>query len=170
MVLREDERGVFDWGVAAEVLPTLLRSSVPIMISLFFSISALNLILFMFAGTYTDQSSAQTGQSVVFAGVSLCTMFTNISFLSVMIGLASAVETLGSQNNGAGNYTETGLTLQRCVLILSVVAVPVFFLWHHASTLFSWLGVAPDVCVVIKAFMGVSELVVVLNLHDPSMA
>jgi putative MATE family efflux protein len=165
LVLEEDEKGVFDWSVAREMLPTLLHSSVPIMVSLFFSISALNLILFMFAGTYIDGPGASssgggstTGQSVVFAGISLCTMFTNVSFLSVLIGLASAVETLGSQNNGAGNYAETGLTLQRCVLILSAVAVPVVFLWLYAGEIFSAIGVADDVCVVISAFMRIRLL------------
>jgi MATE family multidrug resistance protein len=158
LVLEEGEKGVFDWDVAKATMPTLLHSSVPIMISLFFSISALNLILFMFAGTYTDGPSSSSGQSVVFAGVSLCTMFTNVSFLSVLIGLASAVETLGSQNNGAGNYAETGLALQRCVLILSAVAVPVVFLWLRAGEIFSAIGVAPDVCVVIDTFMRIRLL------------
>ena len=74
-------------------LPILFASSVPIMISLFFSISCVNLMLFMFAGTYSDGSN---NQSSVFAGVALCTTFTNISFMSILIGMASAVETLGS--------------------------------------------------------------------------
>ncbi len=74
-------------------LPILFASSVPIMISLFFSISGVNLMLFMFAGTYSDGSG---NQSSVFAAVALCTTFTNISFMSILIGMASAVETLGN--------------------------------------------------------------------------
>ena len=163
LILDEGEKKVFEWAVAVDVLPRLFRSSVPIMVSLFFSISALNLILFMFAGTYVDGSASSTstsGESVVFAGVSLCTMFTNVSFLSILIGLASAVETLGSQNNGAGNYAETGYTLQRSVLILSCVAVPVIFIWLNAEHIFGAIGVAPDVCVVIRVFMQVCSLVI----------
>lgn len=158
LILDEGEKKVFEWAVAVDVLPRLFRSSVPIMISLFFSISALNLILFMFAGTYVDGSVSSTsasGESVVFAGVSLCTMFTNVSFLSILIGLASAMETLGSQNNGAGNYAETGHTLHRSVLILSCVAIPVVFIWLNAELIFGAIGVAPDVCVVIRVFMRV---------------
>lgn len=158
LILEKDDRDVFEWSVAKKILPRLFKSSVPIMLSLFFSISALNLTLFMFAGSYIDDGSfaVPSSQSVVFAGVSLCTMFTNVSLLSVLIGLASAVETLGSQNNGAGNYAETGLTLQRSILILSCVAIPVVFLWMNGADLFGFIGVAPDVCAVIHSFMRVS--------------
>lgn len=157
LILADEEKSLFEWDVAIEMLPRLLRSSVPIMISLFFSISALNLILFMFAGTYVDEatSSGATDQSAVFAGVSLCTMFTNVSFLSVLIGLASAVETLGSQNNGAGNFAETGYTLQRSILILSCISIPVVFTWLNADVIFGYIGVAPDVCAVIRVYMRV---------------
>lgn len=149
-------------SLSIELLPAFIMSAVPIMVSLFFSISALNLMLFMAAGTYSENpiSGADSSQqSVVFAGVSLCQMYTNVTFLSVLIGLASAMETLGSQNNGAGNYREAGLTLQRCCLILSVVSIPVAFLWVYAHDIFRYIGVTEDVCQVVKTFMRVSETI-----------
>ena len=134
-----------------ELLPTLLKSSVPIMVSLFFSISGVNLMMFMFAGTYIVDGN----QSSVFAGVALSTTFTNISFLSILIGMASAVETLGSQHHGSGNYIETGLTLQRSILILTCISAPIFVMWLYVGEIFAFIGVAPEVCLVLSTFIRV---------------
>jgi Na+-driven multidrug efflux pump len=145
-----------------ELLPTLLKSSVPIMISLFFSISGVNLMMFMFAGTYVVDGN----ESSVFAGVALSTTFTNISFLSILIGMASAVETLGSQHHGSGNYVETGLTLQRSVLILTCMSVPIFVLWLYVGELFAFIGVAPEVCLVLSTFIRVSTCLLYIFVLD----
>jgi hypothetical protein len=47
-------------------------------------------------------------------------MFANVSCLSILIVMSSAVEILGSQHNGAGNYKEVGIVLQRSILILMI--------------------------------------------------
>jgi Na+-driven multidrug efflux pump len=149
----EADVGLTAYG-AIRILLAMFRSSIPLMLSLFFSVSGLNIILFLFAGTYSSTSS----QSAVFAGVSLSVTFTNVSFLSLLIGLGSAMETLGSQNNGAGHYRETGIVLQRSVLILSVISFPIAVLWYHATEVFLYFGVAPDVCEVLGTIMRVALL------------
>lgn len=67
------------------------------------------------------------------AGVSLGVMWSNVSGVSFASGLMSAVETLCSQANGAGNFRRVGLVLQRGLLILTVFSVAVAFVWSFLT-------------------------------------
>ena len=69
----------------------------------------------------------------VFAGVSLANMFANISHVSLIVGMSGAVETLGSQLNGAENYRMVGVVLQRSILILATMSVPILAMWYYAT-------------------------------------
>eukprot|EP00698_Gefionella_okellyi_P023939 TRINITY_DN830_c0_g1_i1.p1 TRINITY_DN830_c0_g1~~TRINITY_DN830_c0_g1_i1.p1 ORF type:complete len:482 (+),score=95.33 TRINITY_DN830_c0_g1_i1:202-1647(+) len=65
----------------------------------------------------------------------LATLFANVTGYSVVIGLCSALDTLASQANGAGNYKHVGLTLQRAIAINSVVAVVIAIIWGFSEHL-----------------------------------
>ena len=77
-----------------------------------------------FAGQYSVQ---------VFAGISLANMFANISYVSLLVGMSGAVETLGSQLNGAENYRMVGVVLQRSILILVCMSLPILTIWYYAT-------------------------------------
>lgn len=84
-----------------EKITHLSRRSLPVIISFFLSLSG-SLINLLFAGRFVASGAER---SVVFAGVSLGNMFANVTCFSLLIGMSSAIETLGSQHNGAGKRT-----------------------------------------------------------------
>jgi MATE family multidrug resistance protein len=95
-------------------------------------------------------------------------MFANVSCLSILIGMSSAVETLGSQHNGAGNYREVGYVLQRSYLILGVITIPIVVLWFFTSDIFELLGLEEDVCIVIRNFIRIRSLTIPMDVVNES--
>ncbi|CAN6319437.1 unnamed protein product [Urochloa humidicola] len=74
------------------------------------------------------------------AGGSLAIGFANISGYSVLSGLATGMEPVCGQAVGAGNLPLVGATMQRMVLLLLAVSVPVAFLWAHMEPLLLLAG------------------------------
>eukprot|EP01038_Epipyxis_sp_PR26KG_P016448 gene16448-22431_t len=148
------------WILQLKVLST---QAIPVVISFFLSIGG-TFINLIFAGHYVVNND----KTVVFAGVSLANMFANVSCLSILIGMSGAVETLGSQHNGAGNYKEVGLVLQRSVLILSLICVPIMFLWYFTWDIFLMLGVERNVCIVIRNFIRIRTLAIPIDVLNES--
>lgn len=134
-------------------LKVLIKQAVPICISFFLGVGGgfFNLI---YAGTFTYNNS----HSTVFAAVSLANMFTNVTFLSLLVGLSSAIETIGSQNNGRKQYREVGLVLQRGMAVLWCLMVPIIVLWLNADKLFRLVGIEKDVCDVLEIYVRIRIL------------
>jgi Na+-driven multidrug efflux pump len=57
-----------------------------------------------------------------------------------MIGMSSAVETLGSQFNGAKAYKEVGVTLWKCIMILGLMLPFIAVTWYFTGEIFKALG------------------------------
>ena len=64
--------------------------------------------------------------------VSLGTMSANISGFAIFIGLATSLDTLCPQAYGSGHKKLVGLQVQRMILFLWVIAIPIACLWHLA--------------------------------------
>lgn len=92
-------------------------------------------------------------RDAVFAGVSLATMTANVSFVSLMVGMSSGIDTLCSQHFGARNYKEVGIILQRAVLICSVMGVPLLSIWFFSAKIFVAIGVDPYVADIVQSFL-----------------
>jgi MATE family multidrug resistance protein len=123
----------------------MLGRGIPMVSSFFISyLSAM--IIMLFASHY----GFKEGNSDVLAGVTLANLFGNVSLFSILVGLSTAVETLGSQNFGAKNYEEVGVVLQRCVCILTTVSIPLLFLWVFAGRFFAYCGIESNVVSVIS--------------------
>lgn len=82
--------------------------------------------------------------------------------------MSSAVETLGSQHNGAGNFKEVGIVLQRSILILTVITLPIIVLWIYTADIFRLLRVDENVCVVISKFIRIRSLTIPLDVANES--
>lgn len=161
----EDELfGLTEHSETRQKLDVIIKQSVPVVISFFLGIGG-TFINLVFAGQYVHESG---DKSAVFAGISLANMFANVSCLSILIGMSSAVETLGSQHNGAGNYAEVGIILQRSILILGLITVPIFFLWFFTSDIFLALGVEKEVCDVIRRFIRIRMLTIPMDVINES--
>lgn len=171
-----------------EKIAHLSRRSAPVIISFFLSLSG-SLINLLFAGRFVASGAER---SVVFAGVSLGNMFANVTCFSLLIGMSSAIETLGSQHNGAGklsishnllspsftdhafqtlshtgNYEKVALVFQRSCLILLTMTLPMLLLWMFVGNLYEFLGAEQGVCDVIRNYIYIRALGVpgdVLNL------
>ncbi|CAM0956406.1 unnamed protein product [Alopecurus aequalis] len=74
------------------------------------------------------------------AGGSLAMGFANITGYSVLSGLASGMEPVCGQAVGAKNLPLVGTTMQRMVLFLLAVSVPVAFLWAQMEPLLLLCG------------------------------
>jgi hypothetical protein len=90
--------GLDEDSTNASKLIILSKQSAPVIASFFLGLVG-NFINLLFAGRFVPTDG---DRSVVFAGISLANMFVNVTCMSLLLGMSSAVETLGSQHNGAG--------------------------------------------------------------------
>jgi MATE family multidrug resistance protein len=141
------------------LLHTLLKRAVPVSVGYLFMF--LNAFITMtYAGHFND--------SVIFAGISLATMFVNISFFSLIFGMSSAVDTLASQHFGAGNYSEVGLVLQRSCLVSLVISIPLLLSWFYSRSIFIFFGVSEDIADVVEKFLLVRIYSTPIDIFDVS--
>jgi Na+-driven multidrug efflux pump len=54
--------------------------------------------------------------------------------------MSSAVETLGSQLNGAKEYQQVGIVLWRCIIILGLMLPGIGIIWYFTGDIFRALG------------------------------
>ncbi|KAF8698454.1 hypothetical protein HU200_035194 [Digitaria exilis] len=117
-------------GGAASEAASILRLSLPmIMTGLILYVRPMISMLFL----------GRLGE-LALAGGSLAMGFANITGYSVLSGLASGMEPVCGQAVGAGNLPLVGATMQRMVLLLLAVSVPVSFLWSHMEPLLLLCG------------------------------
>ena len=57
--------------------------------------------------------------------------------------MSSALETLGSQHNGAKEYKQVGITLWKCIMILGLMLPFVGTVWYFTGDIFRALGTEP---------------------------
>ena len=81
---------------------------------------------------------------VPLAAAALATTLGNVTGNSIMVGLASAVSTLGGQAFGAGSYPTLGFVLQRAIIILTLAAVPISLAWWCSEGILRILGQEHD--------------------------
>jgi multidrug resistance protein, MATE family len=106
-----------------EEVRSLISNSWPVVVSgsigMFFS-----MICLIAVGRVSEQELAGTGFGI---------MFCNMTGYSVMIGIASGLETVASQLYGAGQNRFLGVALQRSIFVSSVIAVLVVLFWFFAE-------------------------------------
>jgi Na+-driven multidrug efflux pump len=78
------------------------------------------------------------------AAAALGNMFANASGNSIIMGAASACDTLQSQAYGAGNFRRVGSISQRGVVILLVLCAPISLAWYHADLILENVGQDTD--------------------------
>lgn len=73
-------------------------------------------------------------------GVSLSTMFMNLTGVAFGFGLATAMDTLCAQAYGAGKPMKLGIYLQSGLIVLGVAVIPVFLLNWYTTAFLLWMG------------------------------
>eukprot|EP01114_Cavostelium_apophysatum_P021770 TRINITY_DN7680_c0_g3_i1.p1 TRINITY_DN7680_c0_g3~~TRINITY_DN7680_c0_g3_i1.p1 ORF type:complete len:531 (-),score=94.94 TRINITY_DN7680_c0_g3_i1:17-1609(-) len=79
------------------------------------------------------------------AAAALSNMYANVTGNSWIIGILSAMETLASQANGAGNYRRVGIVLQRALVVMGVCCIPVVVIWVFAEQVLVLLRQSPEI-------------------------
>ncbi|CAD5186393.1 unnamed protein product [Musa acuminata subsp. malaccensis] len=79
------------------------------------------------------------------SGASMATSFANVSGFSVLLGMASALDTSCGQAYGAKEYHMLGIHMQRAMFILLLVSVPLALVWTYTSQILIAAGQNPEI-------------------------
>ncbi|CAI9296828.1 unnamed protein product [Lactuca saligna] len=74
------------------------------------------------------------------SSASMATSFASFTGFSVLLGMGSALETLCGQSYGAKQYHMLGIQMQRAMLTLTTLSIPLAFIWFYTPTIFIALG------------------------------
>ena len=134
------------------IVKKIFLASYPISFSLVFEIASTFIAL-----AFASRVHGPVPPYVVFAGVSLANLYANVSCFSILEGVSTALETLGSQRNGAGEHKDVGVIFMRCVCILMLLTLPLLGTWFFVSDFFRLIGVSDAVCCVVANYLKVID-------------
>ncbi|XP_059642606.1 protein DETOXIFICATION 16-like [Cornus florida] len=79
------------------------------------------------------------------SGASMATSFASVTGFSLLMGMASALDTFCGQSYGAKQYHMLGIHMQRAMFILLLVSIPLAFIWANTSAILKALGQDPAI-------------------------
>ncbi|XP_022735458.1 protein DETOXIFICATION 16-like isoform X2 [Durio zibethinus] len=126
----EGRKKVFD-----EVKKQLWLAGPLIAVSLFQY--CLQMISVMFVGHLGDQ--------LALSGASMANSFATVTGFSLLLGMATALDTLCGQSYGAKQYFMLGIHMQRAMLILVIVSIPLAIIWVNTTPILLLLGQDHDI-------------------------
>ncbi|XP_026380715.1 protein DETOXIFICATION 14-like [Papaver somniferum] len=133
---REDERRKIGltWSVFAEEAKVVGYIGGP-MVAVNLSMFLLQLISMMFVGHLGKLS---------LSSAALATSFCGVTGFSLLLGMASGLETLCGQAFGAGQYGKLGVQTYSAILSLTIfICLPISFLWVSMGKLLTYIGQDP---------------------------
>uniref|UniRef100_A0A9I9E6N6 Protein DETOXIFICATION n=1 Tax=Cucumis melo TaxID=3656 RepID=A0A9I9E6N6_CUCME len=74
------------------------------------------------------------------SGASMATSFATVTGFSLLMGMASALDTFCGQSNGAKQYHMLGIHMQRAMFVLSLVSIPLAVIWANTGGILKFLG------------------------------
>lgn len=74
------------------------------------------------------------------SGASMATSFASVTGFSLLLGMASALDTFCGQAYGAKQYKMLGIHMQRAMLILMIVSIPLAVIWANTGSILVFLG------------------------------
>ncbi|XP_059640443.1 protein DETOXIFICATION 16-like [Cornus florida] len=125
------EKGIeFDLPEKIAELKEQLQLAGPLIVVGFLQYS-LQMISVMFVGRLGELSLSSAAMATSFAGV---------TGFSLMLGMGSALETFCGQAYGAKQYHMLGIHMQRAMLVLMLLGIPIAFLWSCTGYIFTIFG------------------------------
>ncbi|XP_030937445.1 protein DETOXIFICATION 16-like [Quercus lobata] len=79
------------------------------------------------------------------SGASMATSFATVTGFSLLMGMASALETLCGQSYGAKQYHMMGIQMQRAMFVLFLVSIPLAIIWVNTRSLLILFGQEHDI-------------------------
>ncbi|XP_076897006.1 protein DETOXIFICATION 16-like [Bidens hawaiensis] len=87
------------------------------------------------------------------SSASMATAFASMTGFSVLLGLGSALETLCGQAFGAKQYHMLGIQMQRGMITLTALSIPLAIMWFYTTTIFIALGQDHEISTGAGMFM-----------------
>ncbi|KAL3002354.1 hypothetical protein AAZX31_08G049500 [Glycine max] len=79
------------------------------------------------------------------SGASMATSFASVTGFSLLVGMASALDTLCGQSYGAKQHHMLGIHMQRAMLVLMIVSINLAFIWANTRSILVALGQDPEI-------------------------
>nr|KYP61471.1 Protein TRANSPARENT TESTA 12 [Cajanus cajan] len=79
------------------------------------------------------------------SGASMATSFSSVTGFSLLIGMASALDTLCGQSYGAKQHHMLGIHAQRAMIVLMIVSIPLAIIWANTRSILVFLGQDPEI-------------------------
>ncbi|KAK4410835.1 protein DETOXIFICATION 16 [Sesamum angolense] len=79
------------------------------------------------------------------AGASMATSFASVTGFSLLMGMASALDTLCGQSYGAKQYHMLGIHMVRAIVVLLIVCIPLAVIWANTAPILTALGQDPAI-------------------------
>ncbi|KAK4414216.1 protein DETOXIFICATION 16 [Sesamum alatum] len=79
------------------------------------------------------------------AGASMATSFASVTGFSLLMGMASALDTLCGQSYGAKQYHMLGIHMVRAIVVLLIVCIPLAVVWANTTPILTALGQDPAI-------------------------
>ncbi|XP_022738656.1 protein DETOXIFICATION 16-like [Durio zibethinus] len=79
------------------------------------------------------------------SGASMATSFASVTGFSLLMGMATALDTLCGQSYGAKQYSVMGIHMQRAMFILMLVSIPLAIIWLNTRRILVLLGQDHDI-------------------------
>ncbi|WBW75504.1 MatE family transmembrane transporter [Schizosaccharomyces osmophilus] len=89
------------------------------------------------------------------SAASLSNMTATITAFAIYQGIVSALDTLGTQCFGSGNYELIGLHLQRILSVLCLLQLPIIFVWWNIEPILLFFKQDPTTCYLAGRYMRV---------------
>ncbi|CAH9064370.1 unnamed protein product [Cuscuta epithymum] len=74
------------------------------------------------------------------SGASMATSFATVTGFSLLMGMSSALDTLCGQSYGAKQYHMMGIQMQRAMLVLELVCIPLSMIWLSTGPILKAFG------------------------------
>ncbi|XP_019420464.1 PREDICTED: protein DETOXIFICATION 16-like [Lupinus angustifolius] len=79
------------------------------------------------------------------SAASMATSFASVTGFSLLVGMASALDTLCGQSYGAKQHSMLGIHMQRAMLILMIFSIPLAIIWANTRSILIALGQDPEI-------------------------
>ncbi|KAK4720775.1 hypothetical protein R3W88_011008 [Solanum pinnatisectum] len=118
-----------------EEVKKILALAGPLM-SVNFLLYCLQVISVMFVGHLGE---------LALSGASMATSFATVTGFSLLMGMGSALDTICGQAFGAKQYHMLGIHMQRAMIVLLLVSIPLAFIWANAGHILEILGQSSEI-------------------------
>ncbi|XP_039143192.1 protein DETOXIFICATION 16-like [Dioscorea cayenensis subsp. rotundata] len=79
------------------------------------------------------------------SGASMAFSFAGVSAFGLLMGMGTALDTLCGQSYGAKQYHMLGVHMQRAMLVLTLVGIPLAVIWAYTGEILAALGQDPEI-------------------------